>query len=1158
MEQTQTGLAIIHANRLETLRDLLVNWMVEHPLPPLENEHILVQSNGIGQWLRLALASPNTGCGIAAALNLELPSAFLWQAYRAVLGEDAVPKQSPYDKRQLVWRLLRLLPEHIEREVFAPLNAYLQYDPSERKCYQLALSLADLYDQYQVYRADWLNDWAEGLDQLREGDAEAQPLADDQRWQAELWRLIRADLGDEVDLSRADLHQRFLDACKQLSKRPVKLPRRVLVFGISTLPEQMIEALAALSDTIQVLIAVHNPCRHYWADIIEGRELLRAEFQRQRRREGMPQLLSPEQMHAYAPPLLAAWGKQGRDYIRLLDEFDHSEQHRHWFADSRIDLFDDPAEDVEQLPLLTQLQSDILELEPPPAEPRLLADDDNSLQFHIAHSAQREVEILQDQILARLDADPTLKVRDMIVMVPDIATYQPHIDAVFGRLERDDPRFIPYTLADQNARGQESLLIALEQLLHLPESRLGVSALTDLLEVPAVQARFALDESDIPTLQAWIEGAGIRWGLDSTHRAGLDLPSGLDQNSWLFGLKRMLLGYAVGESEPFDGIEPYDEVAGLEAALAGPLAQLLERLRELFVRLTTPADVEQWQVNLGWLLETFFAPASDQDLLLLEQLGDALGNWSEPCLVAGFRDPLPLPVVREAWLGAVDQPSLNQRFMAGRLTFSTLMPMRAIPFREIFLLGMNDGDYPRTRPPQDFDLMASRYRPGDRSRREDDRYLFLEALLSARDSLYISWVGRSVRDNTDQPPSVLVAQLRELLANHWQLADGRSGKELLSHLDTVYPLQPFSRRYFDGSGLFTYAREWREIHRDITAEDEEMAPWSPDEAIPLTLLGRFLRHPVNTFFADRLGVRFIDELEEAPEQEPFSFDQLQQFQLGQSLIDTVVAEGGVGDAQRKPIITATLERWERAGALPVGSFAQLALEPILSPVHSTLNHLEPLLALWQPAVQSLEIRLTLADTEIEDWLGNLWQLQEGHPGFAQITTSPLAVTRDGQPRWHRLTGLWVTHLAANAAGIALQSWLSGPDDSVLLPPLPKAEAESQLAAIVEGWRAAMNAPLPLACQTACDYLDMRDSKDEDAAERAARQSFEGGYNRVGERDRQPALARAWPDFDTLWEHREAFVKWAETLYQPLREHAQVVHVSHIEGESKKALSGEAS
>jgi exodeoxyribonuclease V gamma subunit len=154
----------------------------------------------------------------------------------------------------------------------------------------------------------------------------------------------------------------------------------------------------------------------------------------------------------------------------------------------------------------------------------------------------------------------------------------------------------------------------------------------------------------------------------------------------------------------------------------------------------------------------------------------------------------------------MDEPTLNHQFVSGGVTFCTLMPMRAVPFRVVCLLGMNDGDFPRRAPKADFDLLAQpgMARPGDRSRRDDDRYLMLEAVLAARDKLYISWVGRNVRDNSEQPPSVLVSQLRDYLVNGWQLD--------LHARTTEHALQPFSRRYFEDGGLLTYAREWREAH----------------------------------------------------------------------------------------------------------------------------------------------------------------------------------------------------------------------------------------------------------------------------------------------------------------------------------------------------------
>ena len=329
------GLMLVHGNHPEALRDLLVTWIRRYPLAPLETETVLVHRHGIAQWLRLALAEDveDGGCGIAAGLDLSLPSRFLWQAYRAVLGREAVPETSPFDKPLLVWRLMRLLPDLTGQAAYQPLRRFLAADADLRKRFQLAERLADLFDQYQVYRADWLAAWAAGEDVLIRAAGERAPLPDEQRWQACLWRALLADVADvaaggNADLAgqgRAAVHEAFLARVAGWpddAPRPAGLPRRVLVFGISALPRQSLEVLAALARWSQVLMCVHNPCEHYWSDIVADKELLRATRSRQQRRAGAPAEIDEESLHLHAHPLLAAWGKQGRDFIGLLDEHD--------------------------------------------------------------------------------------------------------------------------------------------------------------------------------------------------------------------------------------------------------------------------------------------------------------------------------------------------------------------------------------------------------------------------------------------------------------------------------------------------------------------------------------------------------------------------------------------------------------------------------------------------------------------------------------------------------------------------------------------------------------------------------------------------------------------------------------------------------------------
>ncbi len=1176
----QPGFMVIHGNRLEALRGLAVEWMRRHPLGPLENETILVQSNGISQWLKLALAENEAdgGAGIAAALDVTLPARFLWQAYRSVLGEAAVPPVSPFDKPRLVWRLMRLLPALLDDSVFAPLARFLEGDDDLRKRHQLAERLADLFDQYQVYRADWLTAWAAGEDVLITARGEARPLAEEQRWQAELWRVLRddiaADLGEAgLTSSRAAVHRRFLEACPALGERPPGLPRRVIVFGISSLPAQTLEALAAMARFSQVLLCVHNPCRHYWADIIEHKDLLRAERRRQQRRPGMPADLAETELHLHAQPLLAAWGKQGRDYLRLLDEFDEQQAYRGLFEGEalRIDLFDSPLESAEdpgqEASLLRQLQDDILELRPlaetratwPAVDPAR----DRSLRFQVAHSALREVEILHDQLLAAFSEDPTLKPRDILVMVPDVDQYAAAVQAVFGRLDPDDPRHIPFTLSDQASRHRLPLLIALESLLRLPELRLSVSDLLDLLEVPAVRARFAVPESGLPTLRRWIEGAGIRWGLDARQRQSLDLPGGMAANTWAFGLRRLLLGYAVGDAAdgPWQGVEPYDDIGGLEAALAGPLVSLIDSLEAQWQTLAEPCDVATWGERLRELLAACFLADSDQDLMALTRLEQALDAWQESAEEAGLSEPLPLSVVREHWLAQVDEASLSQRFLAGAVNIATLMPMRAIPFRHVCLLGMNDADYPRVQRPLDIDLMAQDYRPGDRSRREDDRYLFLEALLSARDRLSISWVGRSIVDNTEQPPSVLLGQLRDHLARGWRLAgqeEEDGGKALLAALTTDHPLQPFSIAYFkEGSPLSTYAHEWRELHlpggdEGAPAEPVPLASFRQEAPLTLAQLGAFLRAPVQAFTTTRLKVVLETEALERLDHEPFELGGLDHWQLQHALIEASRAAVEAGEPH-EPAMLATLERLERQGRLAMGGFAERMRDSLVEPMESLFADYRQVLDEWphameEPLTVSLDLREARGEgLALEDWLGELRVNDAMERCRVLLTTSSLV--NKGKYHWKHWLGPWVAHLAGQLEGPMTTRLLSRAGGGTLAP-LPAEEARARLADITAAWQHGMATPLPLARDTAFAWLEKggspaamarclagTPSEEDDKAWKAASTVFYGsGFNNDhGERGRDPYLLRQWPELEEMVRSPEGggFAELAERLYAPL-------------------------
>lgn len=1156
-----SGIAVIHSNQMEQLRDVVSYWLRQHPLNPLEYEVFLVQSNGMGQWLKQSLAQ-NSALGVAAAIQMQLPSLFIWSVYRAVLGEQ-IPLEQPLAKAPLTWRLYRLLPTLVSEDGFETLKAFLAEDRDSQKRYQLAEQLADLFDQYQVYRSDWLTDWAKGENILRDAHGESREMPEAQRWQAGLWRAVLADLGGETAVpfaSRAAVHAQFTDRIKTLTERPAGLPRRIMLFGLSSLPLQSLEVIAKLGKFCQIVLFVHNPCRHYWADIIEDKDLLKAKRRRQSyKKTEQTSLLDTADLHLDAPPLLAAWGKQGRDYIRLLDHYDEKQSYEEWnWQNNKIDLFADYGESPDRRILLHHLQQSILDLEPLPAEPALLERVDDSMVFHVAHSRQREVEILHDQLLARFEAaeknGKPLSPRDIIVMVPDINAYAPHIRAVFGLHPPGDARHIPYSLADRQQRGNDPLLTAVESLLDLPGSRFTVSEYLDLLEVGALRARFKIEESAIPRLHQWIEGAGIRWGLNAEQRARIIGMPELEANTWRFGLRRMLLGYAVGAGEAFDRIEPYEEIGGLEAQWLGGLTLLLETLEDYTHKLAQPQSYTDWRQTLQNLIDNFFIADSETEHKTLNTLTEALEKWGRYCAQAGLGpdDKLPIQVVREAWLAGVDEPSLHQRFLSGKVNFCTLMPMRAVPFRQICLLGMNDGDYPRNQQVNGFDLMSQRcqYRPGDRSRRQDDQYLFLEALLSAREQLYISWIGRSIRDDSTRPPSVLVGQLRDVLAQGWALGDGRP---LLDAITACHPLQPFSRKYVtqaEGCGpeLFTYAKEW--FSETSAAEPSELLPIPVEEKrapVPLEFLARFLRAPVKEFCNFALKFGFDDETVTSKDHEHFHFEALQAYMYSNRLLDAIK---NTNPDDVETFLEHQQTVMAQKGELPLGGFAKAFYTTLTEPVKTAWDNYQALLLDWPTAREAHVITLQLQPKEgpAVELTGELSQLRRhrDHEKLALVYLTVQSLKPKEGIKYHNLMKYWVLHLAACAEGRELETHVAATDGVLKIKPLSRTEASGHLQMLLYAVYQGMHDPLPVACKTAFAWLSALDKGlEQDKVLEKARGCYEGSDWKDGEVAYDPYLARFFPTFEDLQKADSGgdFKFWTETLYGPIFDPDLITHYS---------------
>ena len=1101
-------LRVYHSNRLDVL-EALMEYIVERERldDPFEPEMILVQSTGMAQWLQMTLAQK---FGIAANIDFPLPASFIWDMFVRVLPD--IPKESAFSKQSMSWKLMTLLPQLLDNDDFALLRHYLTDDTDKRKLFQLSSRAADLFDQYLVYRPEWLTQWEVGL--------QVEGLGDAQAWQAPLWKALveyTAELG-QPGWHRANLYQRFIQTLENTSDCPQGLPSRVFICGISALPPVYLQALQALGKHIDIHLLFTNPCRYYWGDIKDPAYLAKL-LARQRRHsfeerhlplfrdsQNAEGLFNSDGEQDVGNPMLASWGKLGRDYIYLLSELENSQE-----LDAFVDITPDN--------LLHNIQADILELENHAVagvsleeysrsdNKRLLEPNDTSVTFHVCHSPQREVEILHDRLLAMLEADPTLTPRDIIVMVADIDSYSPFIQAVFGSAPAD--RYLPYAISDRRARQSHPVLQAFISLLSLPDSRFVSEDVLALLDVPVLAARFNINEEGLRYLRLWVNESGIRWGIDDDNVRELALPP-TGQHTWQFGLTRMLLGYAMESAQgEWQSVLPYDESSGLIAELVGHLASLLMQLNIWRRGLAQERPLEEWLPVCRDMLNDFFLPDADTEaaMTLIEQQWQAIITEG---LGAEYGEAIPLSLLRDELAQRLDQERISQRFLAGPVNICTLMPMRSIPFKVVCLLGMNDGVYPRQLAPLGFDLMSQKPRRGDRSRRDDDRYLFLEALISAQQMLYISYIGRSIQDNSERFPSVLVQELMDYIGqSHYLpgdelLTSDQSEAKVKAHITRLHTRMPFDAQNYLPGEQQSYAREWLpaaslsgKAHTDFV----QPLPFTMPETLTLETLQRFWAHPVRAFFQMRLRVNFRSEESEIPETEPFILEGLSRYQLNQQLLNTLVEEN---DAER------LFRRFRAAGTLPYGPFGEILWDTQRQEMQSLA---ERIIACRQPC-QSMEIDLNCNGVQITGWLP---QVQED--GLLRWRPSLISIAQGVQ--------LWLEHLVYCASGGTGESRLFlRKDGEWRFPPLEAEQALQYLSQLIEGYREGMSSPLLVLpesggawIKTCYDAVNDAMLDDDDTLQKARSkflQAYEGNMMVRGEGD-DIWYQRLWRqlDADTL-------------------------------------------
>lgn len=824
---------IISSNQLDQLAGGLAENLRVSGIGVFEKEMVLVQSKAMAKWLKLQIASRN---GLAAQIEFLYLKEFI---SRVLYQLDIKVDEAFWSNETLVWRIYQHLPGLEGKHPV--LSRFIKGDMKRR--HQLSVQVAGLYDEYMIYRPEWLNAWENGQVANLPFDSVHQT------WQMELWQKL-------CEEDRKSFHHalRKFNQSKVSKLLPFKLPKLISIFGITNMPAifiQFFDKLSKLFPEHKIHFYYLSPCFEYWADFKP-----RTNYFNRSSQDDLPEFLeSKRQIKPYV--LLKSWGVLGRDFLSLLVQ--HTDFNTAEFA----------IENTRETQL-AMIQNGILKLEDQDSHNFI---EDGSIAIHACHTPMRELEILLDYIKKLFRSNPDLKPHDVMVLCPDISRYSPYIKTVFESVEGDWKSFqkqIPFSISDQSLKSSSVLVSGFLKLLKLPRTRLVNQEVMDLLQIKAIRQSFEIEEDDLNVIKDWIKKSEIRWGKDAATR---ELELGVrafHQNSWEFGFERLLSGYAFDDEILYE--DSLSLPIGNDGLVLGRFKNFINHLYQLFDDFSSLQTPLRWSEILFDLMDKFIYQHESEALersLLINAIQKLSQSWERSQL----EKELSSDMVVHALQGLLEEINSSQGFLDRGVTFCTMLPMRSIPSKVVCLLGMNDGEFPRIDTRSGFDLMEKNWRQGDRSVRLNDRYIFLESLLSAQEHLYISYCGFDPKDNTKREPSILVSELIEILS------EGRRPFNVVYH-----PMHAHSPRYFNGE-LSSFSHRHFEMAialqkpkvskklvctNEITTENHE----SVEKIVEIQDLISFFKHPARAFLKRHFGTSFQqDEIESLQECEDFEKQQ---------------------------------------------------------------------------------------------------------------------------------------------------------------------------------------------------------------------------------------------------------------------------------------------
>jgi exodeoxyribonuclease V gamma subunit len=832
------GIALNVSNHLEPLAKQLGLDFQASEKTAFSKCYIVTQTDGMNAWLKYRLAEQH---GIAANIEFLKPNDLIGLLYTWVKGYHK-PLMSI---EMLQWAIYSILDHPNINKQFPSIAEYYLNQPVKQMA--LATKLADLFDQYQMYRQDLLRAWEQSV-----------VANEDEAFQAYLWLSIHQKYESALT-DKSGAIKTIIEALSQSthSEYIQSMLKDVYFFGMAVITPQHLHLFHELSKLVDLKFYLLNPApEYYWWEDRSEKDIVRMtqKFKRD---------TSKMNFGILGNDILNNWGKVIKEtfYTLFQDE-------------TYINVYNDDLALIPKAPqtLLEKLQSDVYHNAVKPNRQIILESDlhDQSLVVNACYTPYREVESLYNYFVKLVDDGQITAAREVVVMVSDIDAYAPYIKAVFNHA----PYKFPFTIADEKMQNEHSLFASISALMAFEWDDFKAESMMQLIEQPYIQQRFQF--TDLEQIRAMIQTANIRFGVEAKASDGSYV------HSWSYGLDRLFYGLMIsGEPEiNVNGLPliPLDAYEGQAQETVVKLYSFYKQLKKSLAMRHAPRHVDAWCDWLLLLVEDILFQANEAEdeayhhlLKIVERLRKV--NEFESIQV-------PFEVFRFHFLKFLEYETKQKSFAGTGITFCSLIPMRSIPFKVVAMLGLNFDQFPRKEQHPSFNLMELHKRKGDRNIKDNDKHLFLETLLSAQSRLYLSYVGYSVKDGSKLPPSSLIDELLEYILQ----GCASYQPDWLNALVIEQPLHHFSEQYGKHSKLYNYINPFSNSKPFSVLLEEANAPTKTIDRVVFSDFKLFFTDSIKWYFNKVLLINYNEDELLLPDHERFELDNLEAWQLRRDLM----------------------------------------------------------------------------------------------------------------------------------------------------------------------------------------------------------------------------------------------------------------------------------